>query len=187
MTKAEIIRGCLKNERKSQYELYRLCYEKYMAICERYQSDKLEAEAAFNESFMKIINHLHHYSSEYSFYAWCKRIIINTNIDIYRRKKKRITIPIIGNGRHINDCNPASLYDHQEFGIEELMAMVKNLPLLQRKVFNLFAIDGFGHKEIADMLDISVGSSKWYLHDARKRLIEHIELKRSIKNLSYGK
>ncbi len=187
MTKAEIIKGCLKNERKSQYELYRMCYEKYMATCERYQTDKLEAESALNESYMKIINHLHRYSAEFSFDAWCKRIIINTNIDIYRRKKKRNTIQITENGKYVNDANPASLYDHQEFGMEELMAMVKNLPSLQGKVFNLFAIDGYGHKEIANMLEISEGSSKWYLHDARKKLMKHIALKRKVKNSAYGK
>lgn len=187
MTRAEIIKGCLKNERKSHYELYRMCYEKFMATCERYQTDKLEAESALNESFMKILNNLHKYSFNYSFDAWCRRIIINTNIDIYRRKKRKSTIELSDNNRHFNEGNSHDIYDHQEFDIEELMEMVKNLPSLQGKVFNLFAIDGYSHKEIATMLEISEGSSKWYLYDARKRLMEHIEFKRSIKNPVYGK
>ena len=186
MRQAEVIKGCLKNDRKSQYELYRFCYERYMALCERYQVDKMEAESTLNTAFLKILKNLHKYSPEHSFNAWCRKIIINSNIDAYRKQKKvnelRETVNDFNAER---DAGQGSL--HYEFNSDELMSMVRSLPGLQNKVFNLFAIDGYSHNEISEILGISAGTSKWYLHEARKKLKKQIDLIRLKKNPAYGK
>ncbi|NNF35776.1 MAG: sigma-70 family RNA polymerase sigma factor [Saprospiraceae bacterium] len=188
MRQAEVIKGCLKNDRKSQYELYRMCYERFMVVCERYQSDKMEAESALNTSFLKILSNLDKYSHQFPLEAWCRKIIINTNIDIYRSKKRSDFIISTPDYHQFSENSDSLRYDHHEFEAEELFAMISKLPDGQSKVFNLFAIDGYGHKEISHMLDISEGTSKWYLHKARKSLkdlIESIRLKKN--NPAYGK
>lgn len=188
MRQAEVIKGCLKNDRKSQYELYRMCYERFMVVCERYQTDKMEAESALNSAFLKILSNLDKYSHQFPFDAWCRRIIINTNIDIYRNKKRSDFIVSTPDYSRISDHSNVENYDHHEFEAEELMAMIRKLPDGQSKVFNLFAIDGYGHKEISNMLDMSEGTSKWYLHEARKNLKDLIEKSRLKKNNpAYGK
>lgn len=188
MRQAEVIKGCLKNDRKSQYELYRMCYERFMVVCERYQSDKMEAESVLNTAFLKILSNLDKYSNQFSLEAWCRKIIINTNIDVYRKKKRSDFIVLTAEYHHLSDNSNSEKYDHQEFEEEQLLAMIGKLPEAQSKIFNLFAIDGYGHKEISHLLGISEGTSKWYLHKARKslkELIASVRLKKN--NPAYGK
>ncbi|RMG77972.1 MAG: sigma-70 family RNA polymerase sigma factor [Bacteroidetes bacterium] len=174
----EIIHGCIKNKRKAQFKLYKLCYGFLMGICFRYKNNKEDAEEMVNIGFMKILSHLKDYQKNKShipFDMWIRRIMINTLIDDYRKNKrlseKTDSVDFSESTQnHGVGYNSADL----EMDAEELLLLIQKLPKETRKVFNLFAIDGFSHKEIAEMLNISVGTSKWHVSVARSQLKEMI-------------
>ncbi|GAB4382250.1 MAG: RNA polymerase sigma factor [Salibacteraceae bacterium] len=173
----ELIKRCLKNERRAHHELYRKCYGFMMAICLRYMSNKSEAESLLNQAFLKVVTHLGKYNPDIPFGSWVNRVTINTIIDQYRREKKHrehIVEPDVADLRsnHPVYFNLAS----EQFDAEQLEAMIQALPETSRKVFNLYAIEGYTHKEIGEMLGMSDGTSKWHVSFARKKLQEMIAL-----------
>lgn len=170
--KPELLAKCRKNDRKAHNELYRLCFGFLMSICLRYASNREDAESFLNQSFLKIIYNLDKYKEEIPFGSWVNRITVNTIIDEFRKDKKRreamtnVNFQEVRSSSHPIDFNEAS----QEFDAEELLTMIQELPNMSRKVFNLYAIDGYSHKEIGHMLGISDGTSKWHVSFARKSL-----------------
>lgn len=173
-----LIERCLREERKAQYEMYKQCYSVLMSICIRYEKNREDAEALLNMGFLKVVTKLDKYNTDIPFEAWIRRIMINTVIDEYRKnKKENETIEYTDfDDHHYNrsiDFNAADAY----FEAEELQLMINDLPGVTQRVFNLHVIDGFSHKEIGDMLNISVGTSKWHVSNARKILKEKIEQK----------
>lgn len=172
---ADLLLRCRKNNRKAQNELYKLCYGYLMAICLRYCKNREDAESLLNLGFLKLVTNLDKYNENVPFKSWMSRIMINAIIDGFRRDQKRreamsgIDIDEVQNLDHV-DFNQAS----QEMEAEELEALIQRLPDMSRKVFNLYAIDGFTHKEVGEMLGISNGTSKWHVSFARKSLQEMI-------------
>ena len=168
----KLLDACKKNDRKAHNALYKKCFGYLMAICLRYTSNREDAEGLLNAAFLKIITNLDKYDQKIPFGSWINRITVNTIIDDFRRDKKRRESMSNADFQdvHVNtvgvDFNKAS----QELEAEELEAMIKQLPDMSRKVFNLYAIDGYTHKEIGDMLGISDGTSKWHVSFARKSL-----------------
>lgn len=175
----KLIRSCAKNDRKSQFLLYKECYRLLMSVCYRYKKDKSEAEALMNMGFMKILTKLDKYNEEGPFDAWSRKIMINTIIDEYRKNKKgkeKIEYTDFQESTHDQhnvDYNEAD----KQFNAEELNLMLLKLPDMSRKVFNLYAVDGYSHKEIAELFNISVGTSKWHVSTARSELKKLIEKK----------
>lgn len=169
--KPELLVRCRKNDRKAHNELYRHCFGFLMAICRRYASNREDAEALLNLAFLKIITNLDKYKEEIPFGSWISRITVNTIIDEFRRDKKRrenmsgVDVEEV-RVSHPVDFNEAS----QQLDAEELEKMIQQLPDMSRKVFNLYAIEGYSHKEIGEMLGISDGTSKWHVSFARKSL-----------------
>lgn len=172
----EILEGCIANKRKSQFLLYKQCYSILLSICLRYENNKEDAEFLLNQGFMKIVTKLSTFKGDRPFEAWIRRIMINTIIDDYRKNSKEksiIQFKDIQNDGTENlwvEYNAADL----EFEAEELLGFIDRLPTESKKVFVLFAIDGYSHKEIAEMLGISDGTSKWHVSFARKKLRELI-------------
>ncbi|MDE0771616.1 MAG: RNA polymerase sigma factor [Salibacteraceae bacterium] len=172
----EILEGCIANKRKSQFLLYKQCYSILLSICLRYENNKEDAEFLLNQGFMKIVTKLSTFKGDRPFEAWIRRIMINTIIDDYRKNSKEksiIQFKDIQNDGTENlwvEYNAADL----EFEAEELLGFIDKLPTESKKVFVLFAIDGYSHKEIAEMLGISDGTSKWHVSFARKKLRELI-------------
>ncbi len=175
----ELISNCIKKSRKAQYKLYQKCYGLLLGICLRYERNKEDADHVLNKAFLKILNSLDRYDLNVPFEAWIRKIMINTLIDEYRRKKKYshvITIDELGTlASHstVVDFNEAT----KRFDEQDLLKLLDNLPTVSKQVFNLFAIDGYPHKEIASMLNISEGTSKWHVSFARKKLKELLEAK----------
>ena len=171
-----ILVACIQHDRKAQYELYKLCYGMLMSVCLRYKNNQEDAASVLNQAFLKILNNLDKYKESVPFDAWIKRIMINTVIDEYRRTGKdrsMIEFSDIQESKYYNlhfDYNQAD----KNFDARELEDMLKELPTVSRQVFNLYAIDGYSHKEIASMLKMSDGTSKWHVSFARKRLREMI-------------
>lgn len=172
----EILEGCIANKRKSQFLLYKQCYSILLSICLRYEKNKEDAEFLLNQGFMKIVTKLSTFKGDRPFEAWIRRIMINTIIDDYRKNSKEksiIQFKDIQNDGTENiwvEYNAADL----EFEAEELLGFIDKLPTESKKVFVLFAIDGYSHKEISEMLGISGGTSKWHVSFARKKLRELI-------------
>lgn len=166
----EILEACVQNQRKAQYELYRLCYSILLSVCLRYESNKEDAEFLLNKAFYKILKNLENYQDKVPFEAWIRRITINTAIDEYR-KKKRSKLDFV---EEPMQSQPLAGMDYNEaekkYDAEDLLEMVKKLPPSSQKVFNLYVIDGFNHKEIGEKLNMSEGTSKWHLSSARKKL-----------------
>lgn len=144
-----------------------------MAIARRYTRDHHEALGAVNTGFLKIVQNLHKCKyEEGTFGGWMRRVMINSLIDTFRREKKwRVAEVSSDNLERINtDQNINWNEAEQRLGVEQLEKFLQRLPVATRQVFNLFALDGFTHSEIAEKLEISEGTSKWHVSNARTLL-----------------
>ncbi len=172
---SQLLRACQRRDRKAQAELYRRSFSLLMGVCIRYVRHQEEAVALVNMGFLKILNNLGKYHSKVPFEAWIRRIMINTVIDEYRKNKQhKATI-------EYTDFTETPGYEaknvgyneaDQAFDAEDIERMIRALPPVSREVFNLFAIDGYSHKEIGEMMGISIGTSKWHVSFARKTIKE---------------
>jgi len=160
------INSCIRNEREGQQALYKHFYGFAMGICLRYANNRLDAAGILNDGFFKVFKNIEKYEKDKPFKAWLGRIITNTAIDYYRANLK------FADHADISDYNEIiqeqSVYT--KLAYEDLLALVQKLTPAYRTVFNLFAIDGYSHEEISDMLAISVGTSKSNLFKARQKL-----------------
>lgn len=173
----ELIALCIKQDRRAEHELYKLSYSYLMGICMRYARDKDSASEALNLGFMKILKNLSAYNQQIPFKVWVRKIMVNTLIDEYRKikreREKVVYVETYYDNVDYSEVNEAlSRMDYKH-----LLSQISLLPEATRKVFNLFAIDGYAHKEIAELLGISEGTSKWHLNAARQKLKEYIENK----------
>ena len=165
-----LLEKCLSKDRKAQKELYELYFGHALKICLRYANDRDEAIELVNDGFMKIFTKLHLYQPNYSFKSWLIRIMINTAIDFYRSKIKKL---------HMEDLEKVGDFKEQEnilsgLQYQDIVRLVQKLSVAYRTVFNLFVIDGFSHLEISEKLSISIGTSKSNLFKARQQLKEMI-------------
>jgi RNA polymerase sigma-70 factor (ECF subfamily) len=164
---SELITACKKNDKQAQMALFRLYHEKFLGICLRYLYQKEIAEEVLMDSFMTIFQKIDQYKSD-SFEGWMKTIVIHKAIDYYRKHKKDPILTEIEN--HSNKVSVQK--PNQKLEAEDLMKLLEKLPLGYRMVFNMYAIEGYRHKEIADKLGISVNTSKTQYLKARKKLQE---------------
>lgn len=167
-----LLQAAHRGDRKAQYALYRDCFPVLMAVCVRYRRDGQDAAAAVNHGFLKIIQHLDRYNPEAPFLAWIRRIMINVLIDDFRREKKWRMHTVFPDDTQPEAPHAALDWNEaeQRLHVEYLESLLRRLPPMTQKVFNLFAIDGFSHQEIGESLQISEGTSKWHVHQARSRL-----------------
>lgn len=163
---------CRKNDRKAQEKLYEWCYVKLMPMCARYHRNEEDARHVLNIGFVKICKNLDKLNEDAPFEAWAKRIIKNTIIDEFRKTKNYVQLietKEFDRELEVKSKNVEnSVWSKLETDI--LMGMLRKLPDVSRKVFNLYVIDGYSHKEIGNLLSISDGTSKWHLSNARKKL-----------------
>jgi len=169
----EIIKGCIKGERKAQEQLYKNYYGAIMPICMRYTKNEQDALEVLNNSFLKVFTNIQRYEpGKASLYTWVRTIAINTCID-FLQAKQRIAIHEELDEAAEPQADAEAINKMQA---EEVLHLVRQLPPATQAVFNLYIIDGYNHKEIAAMLDISVGTSKWHVSDARKNLQQMLRL-----------
>lgn len=171
-----LLLDCQNNVRRAQFELYHKCYGILMSICLRYHKNSEDAEEVLNVGFLKIVTKLDMYNESVPFEAWIRRIMINTVIDEFRKNKKSKAAIEYTDFDGVHEARSVSYNDADlMFEAEELQNMIQTLPPVSQKVFNLHIIDGYSHKEIAEKMDISVGTSKWHVSNARKILRGLIE------------
>ena len=178
----EIIKGCINKERSSQYLLYKEFHSYGMAICRRYVMTEVEAAEVLNNSFLKVFTHIDRYDASKPFKAWIARIITNTAIDHYRMNLKFSDHDDINTYTHLG--KGAIVYE--QLAYKDLLELVRGLSPAYRTVFNLYAIDGYTHEEIAALLNISVGTSKSNLFKARQKLQEKLAAEEKDQNKVVG-
>jgi RNA polymerase sigma factor (sigma-70 family) len=161
-----LIDGCLRKELDSQQKLYKRLYGFAMGKCLRYASNKYDAAEILNDGFLKVFKNISKYDYQWSFHAWIGRIMSNTAIDRYRSELKHNHTKELEIAEDVGQ--EASIY--QALNYQDMLKMVQELPISYRTAFNLFAIDGYTHEEISQMLGISVGTSKSNLFKAKQKL-----------------
>lgn len=173
-----LIKACQERDRRAQHELYRACYSFLMGICIRYVRNREDAEELLNQSFLKVLTNLDKYRPEVPFALWIRRIMINTVIDDFRRKQKdKEAVSYVDFDEKPDEYNAVAINDYvSKMNVEVLQSLIDKLPPMSRSVFNLFVVDGYGHKEIASLLGMSEGTSKWHLNFSRNKLKEWIAI-----------
>lgn len=163
MRLSQLILRCKKQDIKAQEQLYRLYSQKLFAVALKYSANFQQAEDNLQDAFMMIFEKISQYRDNGSFEGWMKRIVINTALQKYR---KQAVFELI---REDQFQEPEIEIDEDTVSVDFLLSLIQQLPDRYRQVFNLYVLDGFSHKEIAQMLDISQGTSKSNL--ARARII----------------
>jgi len=179
----ELLQGCISHDRKSQKMLYKAFYGFAMAICLRYAGNRDDAAEVMNQGFMKVFTKIETFDATKPFKAWLGRIMMNVSIDHYRANLKVAYAEDLESADHVNDGTVTD----SNLNYQDLLAMVQQLPQAYRTVFNLFAIDGYSHEEIADMLHINVGTSKSNLFKARQKLKQMILTSDSTASSDYNR
>ncbi len=168
----EWIEGCKRQDSRAQEQLYQHYAARLYALCCRYVPAKMEAEDVLVTAFTKCFERIEQYKGDGSFEGWLRRIVVNESLTYLRRNKNMYLETEI----EAVDRNPDYAQLETQLEVEDLMGMVGQLPSGYRMVFNLYAIDGYSHKEIAEQLGISENTSKSQLSRARallqKRLVE---------------
>lgn len=169
MNEKTIIDGCRKNQRKAQEYLYNQYSGKFYMLAMRYCKSQLEAEDIIQESFIKIFDKINGFKGKSKLETWMTRIVINTALNSQRSKLYMFPMA---------DINEVDLEEEISLGgfeLQELLKMIQSLPSGCQAIFNLFAIEGFNHSEIADMMEISESTSKSQYSRAKKLLKEMIK------------
>lgn len=169
----QLVEGCKKQDRIAQKEVFAKLHGRLLGICMRYTDNRDEAKDVLQNGFIKVFQGIENYKGDGSFEGWIKRIVVNTAIDNYRRKKVK---PVVTNseltdrlGDEVEDeVEDESIYN--QIPVSEVMEAVQKLSPAYRTIFNLYVMEGYNHNEIAEMLDISVGTSKSNLSKARFNL-----------------
>lgn len=179
MTEQQLIAGCIKQDRRSQNELYKRYFPLMSSIALRYTQNESEALQRMNGGFYRVLKNLEKYDNQYALATWIRNILVNHLIDEFRKEKKYIA------NIHLTDyegVNPEVEYNQADlqFDAQELRNMLERLPDVTQRVFNMYALDGFKHREIADYLGISEGTSKWHVSDARKKLKAMLEAQEKV-------
>lgn len=172
MTRADehiekLVEGCKKDDRKAQEQLYRNYYRAMITLCLRYTKNETDAMEALNTGFYKVYKNIHRFDvSKASLYTWIRTIIIHSCLDLIRANQH-----ISGTGELEQaasvDVPPAAI---SNMSATEILKLVRVLPPATRAVFNLYVMEGYSHNEIAGIMNISAGTSKWHLSEARKKL-----------------
>lgn len=168
-TTEHIIQACLNGDKTGQYKLYKLLAPKLMAVCLRYTKSKAEAEDCLQDAFIKIFNNLKNFNGSGPVEAWARRITVNTLISyLNKHKAMKQSYDIEDHKDYINSNEDLS----DRLSYNELIKIINLLPDSKRTVFNLFVIEGFSHREIAEMLEITESTSRAQLSKAKDMLIE---------------
>ncbi|MCB0764027.1 MAG: RNA polymerase sigma factor [Flavobacteriales bacterium] len=173
LTEPELVQGCLDGDRHCQEALYARYARRMYAVCLRYARHELEAQDLMQEGFIRVFEKLGSFRSDGSLEGWVRRIMVHTAINHYRRKafqNERFGM------EHLPEGSVASMAVDR-LGEQDLLALVASLPDGYRHVFNLYAIEGYDHAEIAEMLGCGESTSRSQLSKARKYLQERIERK----------
>lgn len=179
----DLIEHCIKGDAKSQKELYDLLKGRLMGVCLRYNPSQEEANDVFQEAMIRIFNNIHKAGEVDNVMAWANRVTCNVAIDFYKKQRARMMVSM--------DESEAAEFSSDEIGVISQMGVAEILEILHqlspnhRLVFNLYVIEGYSHKEIAEQLEMAESTSRVLLTRAKKRMIELLKKTEVIKHV-YG-
>ncbi|MEO8112422.1 MAG: sigma-70 family RNA polymerase sigma factor [Ginsengibacter sp.] len=167
----DIVNSCKAGNRQAQEKLYRNFYRVMMSLCLRYTKNETDAMDVLNTGFYKVFKNIQKYEpAQASFYTWMRTIIINGCLDHIKSKQKIIQEAQLTDAIDVH-ISPEVI---SKMKSAHLLHLIRKLAPATQTVFNLFVIEGYSHKEIANLLGISDGTSKWHLSEARKNLQQMI-------------
>ncbi|RZK80382.1 MAG: RNA polymerase sigma factor [Pedobacter sp.] len=178
----DLLEGCKAGNRKMQEALYMQTSSKMLAVCMRYAKDRMEAEDVLQMGYIKVFKKVQEYRGDGAFEGWIRRIMVNTAIESYRKNLRSMNVVPIEDAYE----QPSTGFDFSRLGMQDLLRLIQNLADGYRVVFNMYAIEGYSHKEISETLGISEGASKSQLSRARAILMEQVIKMEGIKNGTYG-
>jgi len=173
LTEAELIKGCRRGDRVAQKMLYERFAPKMFGVCKRYVRSREDAEDVLIEGFFKVYDNIDKFRGQGSFEGWIRRIVVNQSLMFLRKRHNfQLTVEV----SNIEVQTGISIED--KLAAEDILNLLNKLPVGYRTVFNLYVVEGYKHREIADIMGISINTSKSQLILAKKRLrtlIENIE------------
>ncbi|MDB5226104.1 MAG: polymerase sigma-70 factor [Bacteroidota bacterium] len=173
----ELIAGCRRNLREAQYKLYNLLSARMFSVCLRYAKNREAAEDLLQEGFVKVFVNIDKFRGEGSFEGWVRRIMVNTAVEHYRKSTKMY--PMV----NVEDVNRNITWEDSgdDLQLEDLMNMINKLSPGYRTIFNLYVVEGYSHREIGELLEISEGTSKSQLSRARYLLMDMVKKSEIVK------
>jgi len=172
MNEETLVEACIEGDYRAQKKLYQLFAPQMMGVCMRYSSSVADAEDILQEGFIRVYGHLETYSGKGALGGWIRRIMINMALQRFRENKNMELVRLEDSNVHLREVSDDVL---TRMSADELMAKLQKLPIGFRTVFNLYAIEGYKHHEIADQLGITEGTSKSQYSRSRALLREMIE------------
>jgi len=174
LSEQDLVKGCIRNDRRVQEVLYRQYCSSMLIICRSYAKNEQDAIEVLQDGFLKIFQQINRYdSSKASIYTWMRTIMIRTAIDFLRKQNKR-QVAIEWKEEHDPTIDADAL---TRMSAQQILSLLQTLPATTRAVFNLYITEGYNHREIGEILNISEGTSKWHLSEARKYLINSLKAK----------
>ena len=171
-----LVEGCKNNDRSCQRKVYELLYGKMMTVCRRYCRDRDEATDVLQDGFVKVFEKISLYNHEGVFEGWVRRIMVNTALDALRKKKNEfLSEDVTMFHNEVDESEDESFYS--EIKMEDILKAMEQLSPMYRAVFNLYAIEGLTHQEIAEELSITVGTSKSNYFKAKANMKEQLNKK----------
>jgi RNA polymerase sigma factor (sigma-70 family) len=175
----EIIQECINGNATAQSKLYKMFANKMLGVCLRYCNSVDDAKDIMQEGFVKVFTTLHKFKGNSSVTTWITRIMMNTAIDNFRKNKKLQFTESFDKYQDTIDVEDTPEVVNEPLSVDELMALVQQLPTGYRVVFNMYAIDEMSHRDIANHLGISEGTSKSQLARARRQLQQWVNEKQT--------
>ncbi|MEJ6979858.1 sigma-70 family RNA polymerase sigma factor [Pedobacter sp. P351] len=176
----DLLEGCRRSDHRTQELLYKSLASKMLGVCMRYARDQFEAEDMLQTGFVKVFKKVNEFRGEGSFEGWIRRIMVNTAIESYRKNQRMMNLVDI---EEVYDA-PQVTFDMNRLEVDDLMNLIQQLSSGYKLVFNLYAIEGYSHKEIADQLGITEGASKSQLSRARAILRDKLSKLDDLSNLN---
>ena len=170
-----IIKRCLKGDRRSQEKLVAHFGPKLLPLCKRYTRDSHLAQDALQETFINVFRYLGNFKGSGVFDAWIRRIAVNCSLNTLKKGTFQYH-SVSDDGEYMLPSVDATVYQHLDY--EDILKVIEELPPIYYMVFNLYVVEGYGHKEIGTMLDIGESTSRSNLSRARKKLVEILKKKR---------
>jgi len=174
LSEQDLIKGCIRNDRRVQEGLYRQYCSSMLALCRSYAKNEEDATEILQDGFLKIFQQISRYdSNKASIYTWMRTIMVRTAIDFLRKQNKK-QVAIEWKEEHDPVIDAEAL---ERVSAQQILYLMQQLPETTRAVFNLYITEGYNHREIGELLKISEGTSKWHLSEARKNLINSLKSK----------
>ncbi len=176
MTDRQLVDGCIANNPKAQRELYQRFASKMMGVAMRYANSPEEAQDVLQDAFIKVFERIKSFKKEGSLEGWIRRVVVNTALDSIRKHKKEKYNVALAEAEYLASDKDFII---ENMSANELLQLLRTIPQGYRTVFNLYAIEGYSHKEIAEQLNISENTSKSQFSRAKsfmRKLIEQYEI-----------